>query len=199
MQKSAKKKRLLLPIATICALALAGIVFWVVYRPLHIPDDFVSGRQAAAALSQRIVEITGAVNSRIQEASQNERGGHKEIALALVQEASDRNYEAHQRAVELSVELEKWAESLKEMASGQSQELALQAISIDSQLVSEYLEYTGYLNEFLETLEATFGSNDPGDRKRILDALSAVNQKAQVINQMNAVFTEKIKEFDRSL
>lgn len=194
-----KNKKLVFPLVTL-AVVLVGIVAAVATNgTTSLPDTFTAGRGQAAAISQRIVDITASVALRIEEASQNELGGHREVAEALLQEAHDRNYEARLKALELADVLAKLSASLSDIGSRESRLLAYQGISLELSLVSEYLKYADSLNRFLELLPATFGSLNPSDRKAVADLLAEVNGHAETINRMNQSFSEKMKEFDRSL
>jgi hypothetical protein len=193
------RRKFVLPLVITLVLLVGVVMAWATYGPTTLPDEFTTGRVTAGELSQRIVDITASVTSRVEEANQNELGGHREIAEALLQEAHDRNYEARLKALELSDVLAKLSASLSDIGSRDSRTLAYQSISIELSLVAQYLKYTDSLNRFLELLPATFGSLNPSDQEMVIDALAEVNQRAQAINQLNKAFGDKIREFDKSL
>ncbi len=192
------KKRLFLLVLTVIALVVLGYVTWSAAQ-VELPPEFTVGRERAAVLSGRIVEITAAVNERIKEANQNDLGGNPEVARALLQEARDRNYEAYRKAMELADELEAVAASLEDIRPGESQRLAYQAVSLELMLVQEYLAYTDSLNQFLDTLTRALGITEPTTRRAIDEAIAEVNQRGGTINRMNQLFVEKLQELDQSL
>ena len=194
------KRRIWFAVGTIGALLIAGAVLWFVYRPTQVPAAFIEDRQAAAAMSQRIVEITESVSSRIGEANGHEKVGNRDGALSLMEQAHTENNEARLKAVELSAQLKKLTESLSGIHSGTSQQYGIRAISQGLILVNEYITYNQYLGTFLDTLANSFGGGTTdAERSAIEAALSAVNQEAVAINRMNQLFQDAMSEFDRSL
>jgi|GEM_PF-5786947 hypothetical protein len=194
------KRRIWFAVGTIGALLIAGAVLWFVYRPTQVPAAFIEDRQAAAAMSQRIVEITESVSSLIGEANSYEKAGNRDSALALMEQAHTENNEARLKAVELSAQLKKLTESLNGIHSGTSQQYGIRAISQGLVLVNEYITYSQYLGVFLDALASSFtGIVTKEEGVEIDRALSAVNQEAVTMNRMNQLFQDAMSEFDRSL
>jgi hypothetical protein len=193
------KRRIWLACATVGALLIAGAVLWFVY-PAEVPASFVAERQAAAAMSKRIVEITESVNARIGEANRHEKAGNRDIARALMEQAHTENDEARAKAIELSGQLKQLTESLNDIRSGTSQQYGIRAISQGLALVNEYITYNRYLEVFLDTLTGSFSAPVTDAMSTAIDrSLSAVNQEATTMNHMNEVFQAAMGEFDRSL
>lgn len=194
------KRRIWLAAGTLGALLIAGAVLWFVYRPTEVPAAFIEDRQAAAAMSQRIVAITESVGARIEAANKKEREGGHDEALSLMEQAHTENNEARQKATELSAQLKKLTESLSGIHSGTSQQYGIRAISQGLVLVNEYITYNQYLGTFLDTLADSFGGGTTSEEGAAIDqALAAVNQEAAAINRLNQMFQNAMSEFDRSL
>jgi len=194
------KRRIWLAAATVGALLIAGAVLWFVYRPTQVPAAFIEDRQAAAAMSQRIVEITESVGARIADANQSEKDGDRDGALALTEQAHRENSEAYTKAIELSNQLKNLTESLRDIRSGTSQRYGVQAISQGLALVNEYIAYNGDLGVFLDTIGSSFAGPVTDETRAAVDqALAAVNQEAATLNRMNEAFQKAMQEFDRSL
>jgi len=194
------KRRIWFAVGTIGALLIAGAVFWFVYYPTQVPAAFIEDRQAAAAMSQRIVEITESVSARIGEANSYEKAGDRDGALALMEQAHTENNEARLKAVELSAQLKKLTESLNGIHSGTTQQYGIRAISQGLVLVNEYITYSQYLGVFLDALANSFSGIVTKEESAEIDrALSAVNQEAATMNRMNQLFQNAMSEFDRSL
>ncbi len=90
-------------------------------------------------------------------------------------------------------------ESLSQISSRTSQQTAYNAIAIELSLTSEFITYTGALNDFLNTLAKTVTVGGFENQKELSDKLAVVNQKVAAINDLNGQFNEKMKEFDASL
>ncbi len=187
---------------TVVSLIVLFIVFYILAKlsaPVTLPTEFLSARQAAAAVGAQIVSLTNATNDKIKAVNISDLDGNVAAARNLLEEARNDNGEAYAQAFELSQNLQRIAESMRQVSSLKSQRLVYEAVSIELSLVSEFITYTQNLNEFLNSLSRALANEDPSDRQLVLNSLDAVNRNVNKINSLNREFLAKIGEFDKSL
>ena len=87
------------------------------------------------------------------------------------------------------------AESLKGVQSV-SQQIGFEAVAMELSLVSEFISYTGTLNDFLNNLAKSV-SNGTANGGTIGDNLRDINNRVVLINALNRNFADKMAAFDR--
>ena len=192
-------KRIVLSIVTVIVLGVGAYVAWSAHKPVELPQSFLDARQNVGAVSQKIVDITTSVGEKIKALNSAEASGDHATSSILLQQARDLNAEAYQQAVLLAGFLQKWAASLQDIPSQDSQRIAYEAVSFQLSLVSEYIVYTADLNAFFDAIGNAAATNSAANQKAVQDSLAAVNQKGFDINTINQSFVSKMKEFDQSL
>ena len=161
-----------------------------------VSADFTATRQKAASISENIVNLTTDTTKKIEAANKIQNAGNTDQLLALINEAKALNSTAYQKAFDLSNALQQMAESLNNVGSSR-QQIGYEAVALELSLVSEFISYTGSLNDFLDILTKSVITGNPANPKAISDALGTVNQKANFINSLNANFLEKMAAFDQ--
>jgi len=182
-------------------IVLFFVVFYILARrsaPVVLPSDFLSARQEAAEVSAKIVSLTTATNEKIKSVNTSDLSGNAEAAYTLIKEARSENSDAYNEAFLLSKNIQVMAASLNQLTSLKSQRLAYEAISVELALVSEFINYTRNLNDFLDALGRALATNSFADRRAVKNRLEAVNGSVNIINSLNREFTAKIGEFDKS-
>ncbi len=184
----------------IVLLAIAGgIVYYSGGGIGSVPFSFTEARKAAVVVSQDIVTLTSKTNATIQAINAAENTGSASQMLGLIDEARATNARAYKKAFELSKNLQQMTEALSRVGSRESQQLAYEAVAIELSLTSEFIAYTGALNDFLNTLAKTTTPGTYGSRQALAQELATVNGKAAIINNMNREFNAKMAAFDASL
>ena len=178
---------------------VGGLLYYSNQGIRRIPASFTEARGEAAGVSQDIVALTTKTNKTIEAINAAESAGDINQALYLIDEARTTNVQAQKKAFELSKNLQKMTESLQEIGPRESQQLAYEAIAIELSLTSEFITYTGALNDFLNTLAKTIATGGYGSQQSIAQSLATVNTKAALINDLNRQFNDKMKAFDASL
>lgn len=163
---------------------------------LVLPAEFKTVQSEAALVSRQIVTFTNLTYSRIERANSLDYSGDAAEARTLIDEARTSNGEASQLAFLLSRHLRKMTESLDKVDSAESKIRAYEAIAVELGLISEFINYTETLNNFLSNLERAVASDDFRDRKMVADSLKKVNEKVESINSLNGEFLERISVFD---
>jgi len=184
---------ILVPILIIIGLF---IYFFSSMQSNAIPADFTAARQKAAAVSQDIVSLTGETGQKISQANLIQNGSDVNKLLNLINEAKTTNAAAYQKAFDLSHTLQQMAESLSGVQQPR-QQLGYEAVALELSLVSEFISYTGTLNDFLIDLSSAVIGQNPASRKAAEDTLKSVNQKADLINTLNKNFLDKMAAFDQ--
>jgi hypothetical protein len=162
-----------------------------------IPADFTAARQSAAAISQDIVNLTSETGKKIESANQAENNGNLDQLRSLISDAKANNTIAYQKAFDLSKSIQQMAESLNGVRSTR-QRLGYEAVALELSLVSEFMSYTESLNDFLNNVARSASDENPINRKATADALNRVNQKVNLINDLNRNFVDKMSAFDQA-
>ncbi len=164
-----------------------------------VPASFTEARRNAAGVSQEIVTLTGTVNQKIQAANAAESQGDTETVLAAINDARTANAVAYEKSLSLSQDLQQMTEALATINSSKSQQVAYEAVAVELSLVSEFIAYTGSLNDFLNALAHSIAVSNQTNDKAVAKALKAVNDKAATIDQLNQEFNQKMAVFDASV
>lgn len=174
--------------------AFLGYVFLRTWF-LKLPDDFLSYRQNAAEVSEKIVALANEVNEKIKAVNISDLNGDSDSAISLIRDARNKNVAAYSEAFELSRNLENLARSLDDISSRRNQRLAYEAVAVELSLVSEFIVYTRDLNNFLDNLSRAIVTGYFTDREVALRSLDEVNNRVAKINDLNKEFSQKIAEF----
>ncbi|KKU91518.1 MAG: hypothetical protein UY23_C0001G0124 [Candidatus Jorgensenbacteria bacterium GW2011_GWA1_48_11] len=161
-----------------------------------LPVNFLTARQNAAAISQKIVDLTVVTNQKISAANSLDLKNDSGPALALIKEARASNNEAYAETSALAVYLQQMAASLNKISSRSKQQVAYEAVAIELSLVSEFIVYTQKLNGFLDVLSRAIADDSFVLRQAASGDLAAVNSQAQKINALNSEFLRRIQIFD---
>ena len=199
LQSKKLKKLLFIGFPAIFLIVLIYVLFQFFSQPAALPEDFLQARQEAARLSQGIVELTKATNETIEVINLLEAEGNSQEAIVLISKARQNNQKSYEQAFELSQQLKKLTESLSQIQSRESQNLAYQAVSLELGLISEFISYTKRLNDFFDNLHKAILTNTFSDRRAVENSLVNVNQKVTIINDLNQEFLVKMEALDRSL
>ncbi len=162
-----------------------------------VPADFTAARQNAAAISQDIVNLTSETGKKIESANQAENKGDLDQLRNLISDAKTTNAAAYQKAFDLSKAIQSMAESLSGVRSNR-QQLGYEAVALELSLVSDFISYTGSLNDFLNSASRSASDESPVNQKATADALNKVNNWVSLINDINRNFVEKMAAFDQA-
>ncbi len=165
-----------------------------------VPPSFTTARQNAASVSRDIVALTTSVDQNIQAANAAEAKGDTNAIITAISNARTANAAAYEKAFTLSQNLQQMAQSLNDINSASSRQLAYEAVAVELSLVSEFIAYTGSLNDFLNTLANSIATNGlTSGNSAVAAALKVVNDKAATIDQLNREFNQKMEAFDASV
>ena len=162
-----------------------------------VPADFTAARQNAAGISQDIVNLTSEASKKIESANQAEINGNLDQLRGLISDAKATNATAYQKAFDLSKSIQQMAESLSNVKTSR-QQLGYEAVALELSLVSDFISYTGSLNDFLNSASRSASDESPINQKATAEALTKVNNWVSLINDINRNFTEKMAAFDQA-
>jgi len=151
-------------------------------------------RQEASVIASEIVSLSNESTNNLNEIAQLDKEKKYTEALLLVSRELERNRQAREKAIKLSVHLETMAKNLNQISPASASQLALQAISSETGLISRLITYNDYLTQLLEVLREKFLGKNIGNK--IPELIAKINDEAQAINDLNQKFNEIMKEFD---
>lgn len=160
----------------------------------NVPEDFLRARQEASLIAQDIVTISNESTNSLGEIARLDKERKYTEALVLISKELERNRQARERAIKLSVQLETMARNLAQISPSSAGQKALEAISSETALISRLITYNDYLTQLLEILRGKFLGKNQGDK--IPELIAQINGEIQAINDLNRKFNETMKEFD---
>ncbi len=191
--KIPRKVRILIVFLVIIALCYFVIRFFFV-SVRNVPPDFLKARQQAASIALVIVNMSNESATNIDTISELDAGHKYREALALVAEEIQRNNDARQKAIELSNQLVEMANNLSGIYPASSAQVALQAVTSETTLISRLITYNDYLNQLLGVLQKKFAGQVDGNE--VPELVQKINNEAQAINDLNREFNDQMKIFD---
>jgi len=174
-----------------------GISFFVSRPSEKPPAEFLTARERGAEISQIIVELSSETAQEIAEINSLDLNKDYGKAVGLIEEARNKNQEALNQAVRLGNEVQKMAESLDKFSSSKSQELAIKAITTETSLLTNFMQYKSLLDQFLSNLNFAFATSKSEYRQAATGNLLDLKIKSAIIKNLNRQFLEQMEEFDR--
>ncbi len=170
------------------------VLRFLALEPKNIPEDFLRARQEASLIASEIVAISNESTNSFDKIAQLDKERKYTEALILISQELERNRQAREKAIQLSIQLEIMAKNLAQISPQSSSQIALQAISSETALISRLITYNDYLTQLLEVLREKFLGKSEGDE--ISELIIKINGEIQAINDLNRKFNEVMKEFD---
>jgi len=190
--------RLLISLILIIALG-CGIWFMAGKFRVKPPVEFLAARQNSAEISQKIVELTSVTNGQIKEINSLDLHGDAAKALNLIQATRDKNKETLNQATKLANEIQNMAGLLNEISSSKNRDIAIQAITTEESLITNFINYNQILDQFLGNLNNAIAFSKDEYRQAAEKNLSDLNSKTDTINSLNQQFKQQMSDFDKSL
>lgn len=188
---------------SVAALVICAVIFFVlpffISQETPLPQRFVDSSRSAGEVSKEIVSLTTKTNNAIHTVNSLDLLKDKETAISLLNEAREANKKAYDQAFLLSQNLQGIAESLAGIRSQESQRIGYDAVATELALVSEFITYTQNLQVFLDRVSVLMHTNTEEQKAAVNESLLVVNEKTRIINQLNADFLRRMKEFEDSL
>lgn len=178
------------------------VIILVVYFALRFvgtatrntPEEFLQARQEASLIAADIVTISDNSISDFDQIAKLDSQGDYTNALLLVTKELENNQVARKKAITLSDQLAIMAKNLDKISPTSAGQIALQAVSSETELISRLINYNDGLNQLLGILREKFLGKASGDK--ILELLSKINDEVKAINDLNRQFNDLMSQFD---
>ncbi len=177
----------------IISAAFLAFQFWFADAK-NVPSDFLRARQEASLVASEIVIISSQSTNNLSQIAQLDKEGKYTEALILVSQELERNKEARDKAIKLSVQLEMMTKNLSAISPASASRTALEAITSETSLISKLIDYNDDLTQLLEILQNKFLGKYGGDK--ILELIAKINDDVKVINELNKKFNDIMESFD---
>jgi len=175
-----------------------GVWFFASRPPIKPPAEFLTARQKGAEISQRIVELASSTTRKIEEINFLDLNGDYPKASILIEEAKNKNQEMLNQAVDLAKEMQIMTESLGGISLSKNRELAMRAITTETYLLTNFMQYKDILDQFLRNLNGAIATSRNEYRQAAENDRLDLNIKAGTINNLNQQFIEQMAEFDKA-
>lgn len=180
-------------VIAVLVLGLFGARLWNLNG--YIPKEFIDARIQGATISQSIVNLSNQSAADLESINKLDDANNFSQAMELTVKVIQQSKDIRSQAVELSNQVSKMTQALSGIDSFEARQAALEAISSRLAMISRLINYSDYLNQLLNTLQARF-SGQPGDH-RVTAIIIQINGEATAINSFNNQATQAMNRFDR--
>ena len=174
------------------------VVRFLTPDPKIIPDEFLKARQEASLIAKEIIAIFADTNENLNKVSDFDSQKKYSEALVIISTERERNWLAREKAINLSTKLATMAQNISAIYPSSAGQTALQAVSLETALISRLIAYNDYLNQLFEILREKFlnsqASNTDG---KISELIGKINEEARAINELDNNFNELMVKFDK--
>ncbi|MEK7482066.1 MAG: hypothetical protein AAB464_00080 [Patescibacteria group bacterium] len=174
------------------------VVRFLTPNPKIIPDEFLKARQEASLIAKEIIAVSVGINENLNKVSELDSQKKYSEALVIISAERERNWLAREKAINLSVKLAAMAENISAIEPSSAGQVALQAVSLETALISRLINYNDYLNQLFEILREKFLDPQASDTDgKILELIGKINEEARIINELDGNFNELMAKFDK--
>lgn len=193
--KIPKRIKMLILFIVIISAAFLAFQFWFA-DVKNVPGDFLRARQEASFVASEIVAISNQSTNNLSQIAQLDKDGKYTEALILVSQELERNKEARDKAIKLSIQLETMTKNLSAISPASAGQIALEAITSETSLISKLIDYNDNLTKLLVVLQGKFLGKISGDG--ISTLIAEINDDVRIINELNRKFNDIMKSFDNN-
>lgn len=165
---------------------------------VSVPVEFLDARTESAVIAGRIVDLANQSQSVLVAIELADKERRYKDAVALVQEALEKNRLARESAVELALQLERMTQGIPSIAPTKARLLAIDAVNTELTLVSHLITHNDFLFQLLSILEGKFLGEISDTNGKIENLIININLTTQAINTLNDKFANLMNEFDRA-
>lgn len=192
--KLSKKFRTILVFVAIVLVAYF-LIRLIPINAQKVPKEFLEARANASLIAQDIVNSSNDLTKSLEQVNQFNSEKKYTEAINLLAQEINRNKDLNQKAIKFSEELGKMAVAIQYISPASAGQLAVQAISSETILISRLMVYNGYLDQLLEELRLKFLGQKTDDQK-IKDLISKINDEVKNINALNVQFNSSMDKLD---
>jgi len=160
-----------------------------------VPAEFLEAKYNASSIAQGIVTLSKDLTKNLEEINRLDSEKKYSDAINLLTQEIDRNKETKNKAINLSEELSRMALAVPNISPASDSQVALQAISSETALISHLIVYNDYLNQLLEELRLKLLGKNTSSSK-IQDLILKINEEVKTINELNIKFNSLMDKFD---
>ncbi|MDP2598466.1 MAG: hypothetical protein Q8P49_01405 [Candidatus Liptonbacteria bacterium] len=161
-----------------------------------IPKEFTDARMQGAIIAQNIVNLSNQSAADLQKINELDANGNYAAAITLTTNAIKQSQEIRDQAVELSSEVEAMTRALSDIGSLDARQAALESIANRLALISRLINYSGYLGQLLDSLQAHF-SGTARTNVKVHALVEQLNSEVNAINNFNAQAGQAMDRFDK--
>lgn len=183
-------------IFALIVLAVYFSIYFLTPTAKNTPSEFLEARQEASLIAKNIIFISNRTADNLNRIAALDQGKKYGEALDLVTEEIKQNRQARDEAIKLAGQLELMAKNISAIAPASAGQMALQAVSSETALISRLITYNDYLVQLLEILQQKFSSPGKNTNGKITELLAKINEEARVINELDNSFNQLMGEFD---
>ena len=174
--------------------AIVGMLGFRLLSSSAVPQDFIDARIQGAIIAQNIVGLSNQSVNDIEKINQLDQQKNYAEATNVALEAIQKSRDIRNQAVELSNQVSKMTVALSGIDSFEARQAALEAISNRLALIGRLINYSDYLNQLLQSLQAKF-SGQRGDHS-VEVIINQINAEVTAINSFNGQSTQAMNRFD---
>lgn len=178
---------------------LAGGGYWLssfLGLTVGIPGEFTNARLQGALIAQNIVNLSNQSVLDLVEINKYDQARNFREALNLTGEVLQQSQEIRDQAIELSKQVEEMTKALSKIGSFEARQAALESIANRLALISRLINYSGYLGQLLESLQARFAGESVPKERKVSTLVDQINAEVRAINAFNDQATQAMGRFD---
>ena len=178
-------------------LILAFYLLWsfVMADGNFVPKEFREANKQGALIASNIVSLSKNTADNLEQINVLDQNREYKKAMELVKMEVEKNNELQKQAYELSERLAEMGESLQDIKPRQATEVAVRALNYETSLIIRLLNYSGFLDELLLSLQAKFSGQYVPDGQ-VAELVAKINSESATINILNEEYKKAIEEFE---
>lgn len=160
-----------------------------------VPSEFQDARLRGALIAQNIVNLSNSSAKNLEKISDLDRKGQFSEALAITSDAAKQSADIRDQAVALADEIGNMTKALSGIQSFEARQAALESIASRLALLNRLINYSNYLSELAQALEARF-RGAPEAAKQVAVLVNQINAEVKAINSFNSQAGQAMDRFD---
>ena len=183
-------------LTVIVSVTIIYFIGYLLIGKAFVPDSFTEARRQSAVVAKEIVSATGKSIENLDKIALQDRKYNFYKALSLVHEELANTKNARIKAADLAKNLSDMAIAAAEITPTKARNLAIEAMSHETALITRLIVYNDILNSLLQTLEYKFSGDIRSDSEEVQVLIKNLNEEAKKINELNELFNQKMDKFD---
>lgn len=184
-------------IFALIVLAVYFLIYFLTPTVRNTPSEFLEARQESSLIAKNIIFISNRTADNLNKIAVLDQEKKYGEALDLITEEIKQNRQARDEAIKLAGQLELMAKNISAITPVSAGQMALQAVSSETALISRLITYNDYLVQLLEILQQKFSSPRKNTNGKIAELIAKINEEARVINELDNNFNQLMGEFDK--